>query len=299
MIDGERRPAEPDRDRHERGQRRPARGRRQNIIRRRSQRSAYAPAGRPDEQVRQRRQHAHDPHREPGPRQRQHEERHRRVGDGVAERADPLAEQHDQEVAVVAQPSGRVGGRRGRARWTGPPRAGRTGDHVGRSERSEWSSRPRVPSPRARRAPHDTPRGYPAACYSGGQDNPADRTTIPTMTDRPSRDGDAAAPAQRHREPVRRREDQLRRRRRRDPLATASRSRPRSAARSRIIGDAPTRRPSPLPAVRTTAPRGHGRTAVQGPDHRLRPGRPDRRHLRRARQPRAHRARRARRPAAS
>src|SRR5450759_4985082 len=68
-----------------------------NIIRRRSQRSAYAPAGSPIRRSGRVESPPTIPNREPRAGQREHQQRECRVGDRVAERADALADEDDLE----------------------------------------------------------------------------------------------------------------------------------------------------------------------------------------------------------
>ena len=302
---GERRAAERHRDRHEGGEEEPPEVGPEHH-------PATVPAvgvraGRQaDDEVGQGRQHAHDPHREPGPGQRQHEQRHRRVGDRIAERADPLAEQHGQEVAVVAQPgAGRVGGAVGGGREVDGHLlgAGRPGDHVARLgallRRRHGSRVPFAIAARCRRHlyPPGVCRGRATLAVSM---HPRERRQFHTMTDPTQpRGDDAPASTNGSASPFGGVKINFGADDGASPLATAQPlSAPFGGAIS-IIGDAGDAAAVPAPGGPDDGAAGPGRTHSQGPGHRQRSRRPDGRHLRGARQPRAHRHRRVggRRPA--
>ena len=100
--EGQRRPAQPDRDGDQGRQDGPPEVGQEHHL-------APVPAigvgaGRQaDHQVRERREDADDAHREARPGQGEHEDRQGRVRDRVAERADALPQQDDPEVAVAGQ----------------------------------------------------------------------------------------------------------------------------------------------------------------------------------------------------
>ncbi len=95
-------PPEPHRQRDQRRQQRTAQVGEQHHL-------AAVPAvrvgarGEANDEVGQRGQDTHDPHGEAGSRQGEHEDRHGGIGDRIAEGADPLPDQHGQEVPVPAE----------------------------------------------------------------------------------------------------------------------------------------------------------------------------------------------------
>ena len=288
----ERRAAEPHRDRDERRSASPGRGRRRTS-------SAAGPSG-PRTRPRTGRRAGPGsvvrtstmPITKPGSREREHEQRHRRAGDRVAEARDALAEQDREEVAVLAQRLDRPRRRRSAGADGGQHLAGRV-EIDGRARRGWSPRRGYVVSSIPAVGRSDTPRGYASTRATIGAATTSDAQRRQSHDDRRARNGSAGRRRRARSAACRSTSAAARRRAGR---ATARST--RSAAIS-IISDGPD-----APAVAQPAgPVGYTRRSRPhrdaGPDHRLRPGRPDGRDLRRPRQPRADRARRVRARAAS
>ena len=200
-------PAEPDRDRDERGQDRPAEVA-TNIILRRSQRSAYAPAGRPTSRSGSVVRTPTMPMAKPEPVRREHEQRHRRVRDRVAEQLEtPWPNRTIEEVAVLAERLGGAasvvgpGARRGQ-RAAGRRRRSRAGVASRGGARAAGYVAPHIPAV----ARADTPGEYASTVLQLAQTTGRTETTIAPMTD--DSNGNASGG-----QPIRRHADQLRRRR--------------------------------------------------------------------------------------